>query len=87
MLFIKEVAFIIQNIKTRKEVKIMAKELRSKEIIKFGGVTFVVEGQNVISKWLSKPVYVSLKESNLYNKFMQEKNFNDVKKMLNGKDR
>jgi len=65
----------------------MAKELRSKEIIKFGGVTFVVEGQNVISKWLSKPVYVSLKESNLYNKFMQEKNFNDVKKMLNGKDR
>ena len=70
----------------------MKKQEKAKEVIKCEGITFVVEPRGrekiIISRWISKPVYLSLRESfdknnfRFYDLFMACTTLDEAKKFL-----
>lgn len=59
--------------------------MSERQIIQKNGVTYVICGKEVISKWLSKPVYMALKESGKYHQFMSADTLKLCDEILNNR--
>ena len=60
----------------------MREDKPERRVVKLDGVTFVIENKRIISRRLSKPVYLALKESGKYGVFMSCRELKDAKFVL-----
>ena len=62
---------------------------KARQIIEKSGVRYVIETKGrekaVISRWLSKPVYIALKESGNYMSFMAAGTLDEADRILGNK--